>query len=102
MAIAANYPNAPMPLAQFIAVQPGDPDYMAGWAKAALVAQAITPAAVVPMTNQDFWKAVVANYLTASQNGWVNDSNTGYNDCLEMAGQYEWAFDPKSPHNVAS
>lgn len=100
--IQATYPNAPVTLAQFIAVQPGDQDYVNGWTKAALVAQAITPAAANPETNQDFWKLVFANYLTASQNGWVSDFNSGYNDCLEMAAQWEWAFDPNSPHNKAS
>jgi hypothetical protein len=101
MSIPNQYGNGPL-LSDFIAVQQGPPNYQAGWIKAATVAAAITPSAAGVADYQTYKQMVWQNYLVQSVNGFPNAFNVGFDDCLEMAGIWEWFYDPNSGHNKAS
>lgn len=89
-------------LSDYLALQPGDVAYQAGWISATQVAASITPSAAGVADYAAYSQLVWKNYKTAAINGFPSDFNDGYNNCLEMAGLYEYYNDPLSPHNKAS
>lgn len=91
------YGNSPT-LTSFLAVQPGDAAFQAGWNQGASVAAAITPSAANVPDFSTYRNMVWQNFLPQSTNRFPNDFNDGFDAALWMAAIWEWTYDPQSCH----